>query len=408
MTRKAYRLFLVLLLTAAMVGMIQVLTHRSGPWLAARWQEKLAEAPDEEVEVILRQLAQLGEDGVPTLVDALGSSRESIAVGARQVLGEELQRWRTIPPAERLQRMAVLAESMAAKIDEFQPDARRDAVVLATQVVQSTGHEPEAVSQRIHAWCQQVLRTPLANHSGGDGGSLPEASASGMRSDTEAAAQYLGSLPGASPGAEVASESDLLPKSTARPPAADAVSEKPQPFTAAVANRPLGRLAEPGRLDIETGGARRIGSGGSPARTGGGLPGDSANDEAESAATAATVELMRRLATGGRQESADAEVELQRLGFRAKHLELARQLFDPDPAVRLRLARALPEVQNMDAAPWLLQLSGDENADVRLAAIGLLATTSDPQLLARVQRIARNDSDPRVQRYAERTGRERR
>ena len=147
---------------------------------------------------------------------------------------------------------------------------------------------------------------------------------------------------------------------------------------------------------------------GPPRGTGGGLPGDSANDEAESAATAATVELMRRLATGGRQESADAEVELQRLGFRAKHLELARQLFDPDPAVRLRLARALPEVQNMDAAPWLLQLSGDENADVRLAAIGLLATTSDPQLLARVQRIARNDSDPRVQRYAERTGRERR
>jgi hypothetical protein len=204
----------------------------------------------------------------------------------------------------------------------------------------------------------------------------------------------------------VASESDLLPKSTARPPAADAASEKPQPFTAAVANRPLGRLAEPGRLDIETGGARRIGSSGdSPARTSGGLPGDSANDEADSAAT---VELMRRLATVGRQESADAEVELKRLGFRAKHLELARQLFDPDPAVRLRLARALPEVQDMDAAPWLLQLSADENADVRLAAIGLLATTSDPQLLARVQRIARNDSDPRVQRYAERMGKDRR
>jgi hypothetical protein len=230
-----------------------------------------------------------------------------------------------------------------------------------------------------------------------------------MRPDAEAAAQYLGSLPGASPGAEVASESDLLPKSAARSPAADAASEKSQPFTAAVANRPLGRLAEPSRLDVETGGARRIGrSGDSSARTGVGLPGDSAYDEAESAAVAATVELMRCLATGGRQESADAEVELKRLGFREKHLELARQLFDPDPAVRLRLARALPEVQDMDAAPWLLQLSADESADVRLDAIGLLATTSDPQLLARVQRMARNDSDPRVQRYAERTGRDRR
>ena len=52
--------------------------------------------------------------------------------------------------------------------------------------------------------------------------------------------------------------------------------------------------------------------------------------------------------------------------------------------------------------PWLLRLTQDSDAEVRLAALTLLATTGDPTMLNRVQQIARQDRDPVVQRKIER------
>ena len=115
-----------------------------------------------------------------------------------------------------------------------------------------------------------------------------------------------------------------------------------------------------------------------------------------------TVDLMRRLQSPEAGTVARAEAELVRRGFTETHLALARQLFDPDPGVRVRLARLLPDLPNLSAAPWLLQLARDESAEVRLAAISLLATTGDPALTEAIEAIAREDPDPRVQRQAER------
>jgi HEAT repeat protein len=86
---------------------------------------------------------------------------------------------------------------------------------------------------------------------------------------------------------------------------------------------------------------------------------------------------------------------------------LARKLFDPNPEVRKALARALPRLQSVDAGPWLLRLSRDEDAEVRLAAITLMATTGDPSLLGQVEAAARQDPDPRIQEQAERIAQQR-
>jgi len=64
--------------------------------------------------------------------------------------------------------------------------------------------------------------------------------------------------------------------------------------------------------------------------------------------------------------------------------------------------RTLPELRSIDAMPWLLRLTRDDEAEVRLAALTLLATTGDPTMLSRVQEIARQDHDPAVQRTIER------
>ncbi len=56
----------------------------------------------------------------------------------------------------------------------------------------------------------------------------------------------------------------------------------------------------------------------------------------------------------------------------------------------------------IDAQVWLVWLSRDENPDVRLAAMTVMATTADPNVLRRIEQMARTDADPRIQRQGER------
>ena len=114
-----------------------------------------------------------------------------------------------------------------------------------------------------------------------------------------------------------------------------------------------------------------------------------------------TVQLMQWLGRPQGPRASAARAELMRRGFTEVHLELARQLFDPDPEVRKRLARLLPAVQSVDAAPWLLWLSRDPDPEVRLAAIGLIATSGDAALWEQIEQAAREDPDPQIQRQAE-------
>jgi HEAT repeat protein len=104
------------------------------------------------------------------------------------------------------------------------------------------------------------------------------------------------------------------------------------------------------------------------------------------------------------RDAAEARAELKRRGFADREVALARQLSDPDPHVRRRLVRLLPEIAGLDAVPWLVELSRDADADVRWTALTLLATTQDPALLRRVGELVRGDPDPRIQRLAERLG----
>ena len=122
---------------------------------------------------------------------------------------------------------------------------------------------------------------------------------------------------------------------------------------------------------------------------------------------AGPIELMQQLRQSDHQASAAAREELIRRGFGEVDLELARQLFDPDPAVRKHLAQAVPRLQSIDAVPWLLWLCRDDDADVRMTAVTLLATTGDPQLLERVETLARQDTDPRIRELAEQIAQQR-
>jgi HEAT repeat protein len=79
---------------------------------------------------------------------------------------------------------------------------------------------------------------------------------------------------------------------------------------------------------------------------------------------------------------------------------LARRATDPDPKVRWRLAESLPSIPGVDAKPWLLELSYDENSQVRATAITLMATSGDLDLMRRIEQIAREDPDDHIRSQA--------
>jgi len=85
-------------------------------------------------------------------------------------------------------------------------------------------------------------------------------------------------------------------------------------------------------------------------------------------------------------------------GFTEAQIELARKLYDPDAAVRKKLVRELPGLQGVDTVALALELCRDAQSEVRLAAIALLATSSDPAVLDEVERIAGRDDDSGIRR----------
>jgi HEAT repeat protein len=116
-------------------------------------------------------------------------------------------------------------------------------------------------------------------------------------------------------------------------------------------------------------------------------------------------QVARRLNDEKPQQAEAARKELQSRGFSAVEVDVARQLLHPDAAVRRKLARSLPETVGVDAAPWLLELSRDPDADVRLEAMTLLVTTGDPVLLDALRKLVAADPDERIQRLSVRLSR---
>ncbi len=431
---------LVLGITAGLVVLAVAAWSQYPRFLAAHWRSRLATVPDERAAVLVEGVARLGEPGIPVLVDALGSERESVATAGSRVVHEELERWETLRAREYSPKLAILAEALADRLAGFGPDARRDAAELASQVLRLWALDDAVVDPaEVIASCEKVLRAARGDRSllaEGNGPDGLDASSPGLRTSDDPGPeavepfQDVAALPGggvpidslASPG--LGPDGSGAVRLAESRPAESRPAEPRRLDRGGAANplrQPLRPISEPdNRPAVPVRAARRPGHteptdrpGTKPLGYMNGMaasPGDGSDGRQASKQLSGveTVELMRRLQSRQPGTVAHAEAELARRGFTETHLALARQLFDPDPDVRARLARLLLDLPNVSAAPWLLQLARDESAEVRLSAISLLATTGDPVLTEAIEAIAREDPDPRVQRQAERIAERRR
>ena len=426
--RKALLLSLVMA-----AGLIALAIGLRGPYarLAAKhWQEQLDSVPDDHAQALLEQVAALGEQGIPVLVAALGSQRERVARAGSQVLAEQLHRWQNLPGRGSTQKQALLAEALAERVGQFGPAARSEAAQLATQILLCLPEGETTDRSHVIAACEKVLRAgPERVGGSADEGMPGQFSQQGsLRGPLPAGAEPIGADPSA-PAEAMLPEPSIaalarLPGGGLPMPGADASADAQSPtpglLDQAPEGRPLDPLRQPGALGgKDASGSQHPSRGGRPSAVQPVRPSQADNQPAAARdarvptpsgdlTAVDTVVLMQQLRSADPAVVAGARSELVRRKFGAVHLDLAWRLFDPDPEARRALARMLPGVAGVDAVPWLLWLARDQDAEVRLVAITLLATTGDPTLLAEVEKMAQEDPDPRVQQRAERIGQQRR
>ena len=418
-----------LLLTLAMtVGLLALATGLRGPYahLAAQhWRKQLSSVPDSRAAVVLGQVAALDKPGIPVLVEAIGSQRESVARAGKDTLLREIQRWEMLSPAAASTRLAILAEALAKRVDGFGPTARSDAGDLATRILLWTLDGEAVDRQQVISACDKVLRTTVIGRESPpervDAGATPPVGPTAEPMPSGAAISELARLPGGglpidsfSPGTRPEEDTEATetfnlaskpPQRLARPAHARPIRLLPQPESLLVVPRHLQPMPEvpsasrPTRVRSLSFGHRDDGPANVPP-----LP---SNDLSDDMTQLEVTNVMQRLHASARPIATRAEAELVRRGFSPLQIALARRLFDPDPQVRKELVRALPSLGGVDASAWLICLSRDVDPDVRMAAIALMATVADPALVEQLEAIARADPDPRIQRQAERMAQQR-
>jgi hypothetical protein len=124
-----------------------------------------------------------------------------------------------------------------------------------------------------------------------------------------------------------------------------------------------------------------------------------ANDRFEGIADRA---LLKRWLVGAGPNTVELEQELLERGFGRLSRRLVQQLFSERVEDRLQLVDEVLTEPAIDARPWLLVLADDVDADVRLVAITLMATSNDPALIDKAWQVVLRDHDPRIAGLAER------
>jgi len=391
--------------------------HWTSRILAAQWTRSLDTVADDQAEMLVGSAARLGRPGLPVLVAALGSPRESVSSAGRLWLDRELRSWENLANQEAQRNVAALAETLASKLDELEPAARLDAARLANRLLRWQ-LDGEVVDRGRVTWlCDRILRA--ANYTADDPGLAENHTVSAETGDQQESTKEAAILEEDLFAPRPLEIPELLQVAQTRRPFAPHANQVkspnivPLPDVANNARRPdladawtmRGRALRPDSPDtsemkIYPGTGERVLVPASP-------DGEAASPQPViPLRDRSLVECMKLLHSPG-FESLAAESELKRRGFDPVRLSIARRVYDPDRRVRLQLVRDLPGIPGVGATDWLIMMAEDEHEEVRLAAISLLATTGDPAILARVESIARDDPSTQIRAQAERLAKRR-
>lgn len=362
---------MVLIVAAVVIGWAVVYHER---WLAGYWLQCLHSAPEEEVPALIECLGALEDDGIPALVACLGSSRQVVREQALAYLKQQIRTWEAEP--ERGGDWQRLADALAESAPVFRGWASQQSAVLAEMLLRA--RLPAHVDRmKLAASCKEVFRR--------------------SRGEEVAASREL-------PLAVAIGQTDRPPHGQS--PAVGASASDADSSASGAAGSAANEPRRLGSAALGEGGTRlRLSDNAADAKVAESFIAAEPATEVAPAVwddrsllqgmnTAEVLSLFREVHPDAHQA---AQAELTRRGFKHSHVELARHLADPNPAVRLQWAEQLPRLASIDPRPWLWWLTTDRDAEVRHAAYSLLATSNDLPTRKRLIEAARSDPDPRIQ-----------
>lgn len=385
--------------------------------LLARYQLRcLLAAKNDDAAQCAAGLAAHGPLAFGYLAEALTSPRFVVAQATQLALQKEIATWDQLPPGEGNRRLRLLSAVLAAHANRLAPAAREFAMRQAARLLSSDS----ALSDQSLRDCESILGSPgalqaersrqrlglvsgaeIANDRRGtrppwsvgvdDGSQVPRLPGGALPvAEPSLSTLEAGEVSGNESGAELKQPVESSgADSSAMAPLRIAMDEHGVVSQAAAVVPILQVVTQASATIIETPSQVRRAH-----MLASDLPGD-----AEDATTLAS---MFDLHSDDPQAVVRAEAELSQRGFRARELELARRLTDEDAQVRSQLAEMLPGISGIDTKLWLTWLSRDRSADVRLAALTVMATTGHPQMLKHVASVAAHDDDARIQKLGER------
>jgi hypothetical protein len=383
------------------------------PWLAAWEQNRFAarlaaqalQSAGGATEAAVRELAGLGLTAVEPLAALAASQRGDVAGAAQNALADQLAAWE-VAVAEQgdveafAQRLRALSGALAAHAAEFGGAGRRWAQRLTRRMVAHSEQLPAADAWDVLARCEAVLAVPAA----------PAAPREPPVMGGEPSPQQPSTPPPVlepPPPPRMADQAD-----DARPLAELSVLEPP-PASAgtATANRnvgnavaPVNPLRRPGAAaaapaepapDVEAPWPADAGSAPPPAIV------DVPSPQELRRLTQALRELSdrdlaARAEASDKYEALASRRLLRHRGYSESLIEFTRRL-ERMPAAERRAAigraASLPAAEVRRLLRWFV---ADADAEVRLQALTLLATTGDPKLPEIARRRAAEDDDPRV------------
>lgn len=402
------RIALVLSLAIALSGWFY---YSQAHWTARYWQARLAECADDELPAVVRLIAGRDAEGLGVLVGALSSPRPSVRREVRLGLDEEVSRWARLPQAEASLRLGWLTAALAAQVEQLDADSRAFAADLATRILLWPTDGGAVDRSRLVAECEQVLRACRVAGDWRRGNDLAQASraaAERWRSPLPVARHEA--LPSAS--LEAPALPPLAGVDAGRQTASWQAPRRLLPDANAASLSPDKRKPTPKRNPLRTAAYQTPHTAGEANRADYSQPLDGTGDADFATPRAAAdmdqmsrrdpLELFAELTSNQVGAAAAAEAELTRRGFAHRQIEVGKHLTSDDAEERRRWAEALPGMRGIDVKYWLLVLSRDPSTEVRRVAVTLMATSQDPQMLARVEEVASSDADAALREQAAR------
>ncbi len=366
-------------LTASMIALATMPGFRTRDVLLLDWQNGWRDIPADKISSRCQQIAKIGPEGIPVLVEAMCEDRSEVATAAAQTLLWITRDWQSSScPVADTQNAMHLARQLARHIDRVSPKVADIAAQLSRRLVVWPIDNNHADANQFLVDCDLLLRKtkPVDREAAESNGAQPLVTDRRLEgSDT--------TLPTSSQSVDASSDEAAPGTPPQRAAAVTSLApslEMDSPLSStAVGNTPKAIRTVPQEADNEPAPLEQV---------------DALSDR----------ELLKQLRDGDLNVQ-EVVQELERRKFSPIQLSIVKRIVDPDPAARLRLLRDLPHLR-IDVRPWLIWLASDSHAQVRSEVATLIGTSSDPDLKGQLETLRQIEDDPEVLRQIQRATRE--